>query len=352
MPTSSAPCPSALAREGVEARTLIPGYPQVLSKLGHAERVHDYPYLFGGYAEVLAARAEGLDLFVLKAPHLYDRPGNPYLGPDGRDWPDNAQRYAALSRVGADIAKGAATSFMPDVAQAHDWQAALAAAYLHYDGGPRPGTVVTVHNLAFQGHYPVTLFPTLGLPADALTIDGVEYFGGVSYLKAGLQARGPHHHGIADLRARDHDARVRHGARRADQEARLGRRRHPQWHRRPGVEPGDRPDPRAKLFGAARRSARASIAPRCRSGSASSPIAPRRCLASFRDLRSQKGLDLLLTALPQLLDNGGQLALLGAGEKLIEDGFAAAASQYPGRVACISAMTRASRIRCRRASTS
>jgi hypothetical protein len=78
------------------------------------------------------ARAAGLDLFVIDAPHLFDRPGNPYLGPDGLDWPDNALRFAALARVGADIGLGAVAAFRPDVVHAHDWQAALAPAYLHY----------------------------------------------------------------------------------------------------------------------------------------------------------------------------------------------------------------------------
>ena len=124
---------------------------------------------------------------MLDAPHLYDRPGNPYLGPDGLDWPDNAQRFAALARVGADIAKGAIPGFAPDVVHAHDWQGALAPAYLHYDGGARPGTVLTIHNLAFQGHFPAAVLGELGLPAHAMSIDGVEYFDGVGFLKAGLQ---------------------------------------------------------------------------------------------------------------------------------------------------------------------
>ena len=123
---------------------------------------------------------------MLDAPHLFDRPGNPYLGPDGLDWPDNARRFAALGRVGADIGLGAIGDFRPQVVHAHDWQAALAPAYLHYADGPRPGTAITIHNLAFQGHFPASIFAELGLPATAMTIDGVEYFGGVGYLKAGL----------------------------------------------------------------------------------------------------------------------------------------------------------------------
>ena len=131
----------------------LPGYPAVMAKLADASTAHDYPDLFGGPARILAGKAAGLDLFVLDAPHLYDRPGNPYLGPDGLDWPDNARRFAALARVGADIGLGAIDALPAAVVHAHDWQAALAPAYLHYDGGARPGTAITIHNLAFQGHF-------------------------------------------------------------------------------------------------------------------------------------------------------------------------------------------------------
>jgi starch synthase len=179
--------PGALARENVALRTLAPGYPAILAKLESAEPAHAYPTLFGGPAKVLAGRAAGLDLFVLDAPHLYNRPGNPYLGPDGLDWKDNAHRFAALARVGADIAKGAITGFSPEVVHCHDWQAALTPAYLHYDGARRPPSILTIHNIAFQGHYSASLLGALGLPPHALSIDGVEYFEGVGFLKAGLQ---------------------------------------------------------------------------------------------------------------------------------------------------------------------
>ena len=131
--------PGALAFEDIAAITLAPGYPALLSKLDKAEPAQSFASLFGGPATLLAARHGSLDLFVLDAPHLFARPGNLYLGPDGLDWPDNAQRFAALARVGADIGKGALTSFAPDIVHAHDWQAALTPAYLHYDGGARPG---------------------------------------------------------------------------------------------------------------------------------------------------------------------------------------------------------------------
>ena len=120
--------PGALARENVVVRTLTPGYPAILAKLEAGEPAHVYPALFGGPARILAGKASGLELFVLDAPHLFRRPGNPYLGPDGLDWPDNALRFAALARVGADIAKGALPGFAPRIVHAHDWQGALAPA--------------------------------------------------------------------------------------------------------------------------------------------------------------------------------------------------------------------------------
>ena len=127
------------------------------------------------------------DLLVLDAPHLYDRTGNPYVGPDGQDWPDNAERFAALARCGADVGLGLTRLPVPDIVHAHDWQAALAPAYLHYADAPRPATVMTVHNLAFQGQFPAAMLAPLGLPPAAFAFDGIEYYGGIGFLKAGLQ---------------------------------------------------------------------------------------------------------------------------------------------------------------------
>src|SRR5258708_30806597 len=86
--------PGALVKEGVAVRTLVPGYPAVIGATDRARTVHHEDDLFGGRARLLAAEVAGLDLLILDAPHLYDRPGNPYVGPDGHDWPDNAVRFA------------------------------------------------------------------------------------------------------------------------------------------------------------------------------------------------------------------------------------------------------------------
>lgn len=179
--------PAALGALGIETRTLVPGYSAVLAALLEGREVHRYASLFGGPASIVEAQAAGLDLFVLEAPHLYNRPGGLY-GASGVDWPDNWRRFAALSRAAADIGIGAVSGWRPEILHVHDWQAALAPAYLRYGGAGSLPSVVTIHNLAFQGQFPSSIFPELGLPPQAMSLDGVEYYGGVGFLKAGLQA--------------------------------------------------------------------------------------------------------------------------------------------------------------------
>ncbi len=326
--------PGALAREGVEVRTLVPAYPAVLAKLAGAATAHDYDYLFGAPARVIAGRAAGLDLFAIDAPHLFGRPGNPYLGPDGLDWPDNARRFAALGRVAADIGRGAIDGYRPEVVHAHDWQAALAPAYLHYADRPRPGTAVTVHNMAFQGHFPVSIFGELGLPARALAIDGIEYFGGVGYLKAGLQLSDrittvsptyareimtPEFGNALDglLRAR---ARVVQGIVNGIDDA--------VWD--PATDPVV-----AQNYSAVRIDMRVRNKTALQTQMGLAPGVERPLFAVISRLSDQKGLDLLLAALPGLIAKGGQLALLGSGDRSLEAGFAAAAAGRPNSVGCV-----------------
>lgn len=183
----AAALPPALAGHGVETVTILPAYPGLLPQLKGKKAVHAYKALFGGPASIVRGRAFGLDLMLLDAPHLFDRAGGPYAELAGPDWPDNSRRFAALGRAAADVARGAVKNWTPNLLHAHDWQAAMAVAYLRYDGTACP-SVMTVHNLAFQGRFPASIFAELGLPAAAFSIDGVEYYGGVGFLKAGLQA--------------------------------------------------------------------------------------------------------------------------------------------------------------------
>ena len=326
--------PAALARENVEMRTLIPGYPAVLAKLADAEPAHAYDDLFGGPARVLAGEAAGLELFAIDAPHLFNRPGNPYLGPDGLNWPDNARRFAALARVGADIGLGAIDAFQPQVVHAHDWQAALVSAYLAYADGPRPGTAITIHNMAFQGQFPISIFGELGLPPYAFTIDGVEYYGGVGYLKAGL-------------RLSDRITTVSPTYAREIMTPEFGMGLDGLLRTRATVVQGivngiddtvwnpaaDAALPQA--YSALRIDMRVRNKTALQTRMGLTPGVDRPLFGVISRLSDQKGLDLLLEALPGVVGKGGQLALLGSGEPSLEAGFTAAAAARPDSVGCV-----------------
>jgi starch synthase len=325
--------PAALAHEGIAVRTLLPGYPSVLSRIRGATGVYSVADLFGGHATVLSARVDSVSLLVLEAPHLYARPGNPYLGPDGQDWPDNAIRFAALAQIAAQIGMGAVPGFLPDIVHGHDWQSGLAMAYLALGEGRRPATVFTVHNLAFMGRFPPSMLGTLGLPASAYSPDGVEFYGDISMLKAGLhyadrittvsptyaeeirtaehgmgmdgvlRARGTAVSGILnglDVAGWDPatDTALASTFEADSIDGRADNKRALQELM--GLDT----DPDAMLFGVVSR------------------------------LSWQKGLDLLLGEIDFLRERGVQLAVLGTGEPALQAGFEAASLRTPGQFGC------------------
>ncbi len=322
--------PQALANEGVDMRTLIPGYPAVLAALEDAQEAMVFPGLFGT-ARLLVAKAHGLNLFVLDAPYLYGRPGNPYVGPDGMDWPDNAYRFAALGKVAAEIGLGLLAAFVPDIVHMHDWQAGLTAAYMHYSGRTAPGTVMTIHNITFQGQFPAELVMPLGLPPAAFAMDGVEHFGAIGFLKAGLQfadrittvsptyafeimqpETGMGFEGLLQARAA-HVSGILNGIDTAV------------W------DPAN--DPLiGKPYDVEHLDARAANKAILQNDLGLHQDAGSLVVGVVSRLSGQKGLDLLLDTLPLLLGEGMQLALLGSGEPELETKLQAAAETYPGRI--------------------
>ncbi|CUU16216.1 Glycogen synthase ADPglucose transglucosylase EC 24121 CDS [Bradyrhizobium sp.] len=327
--------PLALKAHGVEMRTLMPGYPDVMRMLGGAGEIRRWPDYFGGPGRLLAGSHDGLDLFVLDVPHLYARPGNPYVTPEGVDWPDNGVRFAALSRIAADIGHGLVPAFVPDVVHAHDWQAGLAPAYLHYDGGPRPGTVMTIHNMAYQGKFDRTLTSAIGLPAEAaFDVHGLEYFGGISFLKAGLQ--------LAD-RITTVSPTYAQEIQSDEGGMGLGGLLRERADVLSGILNGidtdvwnPQTDPHiAYRFGADDLTFRAAnkAVLQQQFNLDSSDEAP--LLGVISRLSWQKGLDLLLEAIPTILGDGMQLALLGSGDRDLQDRYQAVARANPGRIGVV-----------------
>ena len=308
--------PGALAPLGVEMRTILPGYPRVMAAAGPGETLWHEADLFGGPARLVSSGAAGLDLLILDAPHLYDRDGAPYSAPGGADWPDNPERFAALGWAAAEIAAGALPGWRPDVLHAHDWQAGLAPVYLrdrHPEAAAR--SILTIHNIAFQGNAPADRRAALRLPEAGFTPEGFEYWGQISTLKAGLLAAdrittvSPTY---ADELMTPEVGMGLHGvlrARRQDLSGILN-----------GVDLDTWTPPYRTPAGKRRRKARLRDA--LGLPQADGPL----CVVVSR-LTHQKGLDLLLAALPRLIDEGGQLALLGSGEAALESAFLSAAQQ-------------------------
>ena len=324
--------PVALAAEGVATATLVPGYPSVAGRLGKKTKpVYAYASLQGGKASIIRAKLDGLDLFVLDAPHLFDRPGGPYGDQTGTDWADNWRRYAALGKAASDIAGGVVPNWRPDVVHAHDWQAAMAPAYMRFGGAPQAPSVVTVHNLAFQGQFGASIFPELGLPAEAMGLDGVEYYGGVGFLKAGLQSawaittvsptyaqeiRTPEFgmglDGLINLRAPDLHGIVN------------------------GIDTVVW-DPATDEHLAARFSPKA-FAPRSRNRKAVEKLFQLDAMASgpivavISRLTWQKGMDILVSLLDAFVATGARLVVLGSGDRALEGALLAGAARHRGRV--------------------
>ncbi|MPT25301.1 MAG: glycogen synthase GlgA [Starkeya sp.] len=323
--------PAALARHDVEVRTLVPGYPAVMAKLTEAAPAHRFDDLFGGPATLLAAKGGGLDLFVIEAPHLYDRPGGPYAGPDGADWGDNARRFAALGAVASGVGLGLIAGFVPDIVHAHDWQAGLAPAYLHYAGTRRPGTVMTIHNIAFQGQFPAHDFPMLGLPPHAFGLGGVEYYGMVGYLKAGLQLAdrittvSPGYAGEILLPDAGMGLDGLLNARASVLSGILNGLDDAGWN--PATDTLI-----AKPFDAKTLKARAANKLALKEAFGLEPDPEALLFGVVSRLSWQKGLDLLAESLDTLLGLGAQMVLLGAGDADLAGRFAAAAHAHPGRV--------------------
>jgi starch synthase len=330
--------PPAQTQLGTHARVVLPAFPAVLDGLRDLETVADLGAAFGAgnvRLERGVLEPHGVVVYVVRADQFYDRPGNPYLDATHRPYADNDRRFALLGWAAARIATGADPRWRPHIVHAHDWHAGLAPAYLRAferGGAARVDSVMTVHNLAYQGTFAAAQFGALQLPADFYSVDGVEFYGHVSFLKAGLyyadrittvsptyareiqtQAHGAGLHGLLQTRTHDISGILN------------------------GVD-----------YSIWSPSADENIASKY---TAAKPTAKAKCKAALQErmnltrddgallfgvvsrLTEQKGLDLLLSAVPDIVQRGGQLVVLGTGDPALETGMKNAAAAHPGAVA-------------------
>ncbi|WP_316859524.1 glycogen synthase GlgA [uncultured Cohaesibacter sp.] len=323
--------PKALEKLGHTIKVLLPAYPQLQKWLKHGDPLLELEDLFGGPARVFSVRAKGLNLLLLEAPHLFDREGTIYLDEEGLDWEDNPIRFGALSLIGAKISLDGIGGWKPDLVHAHDWQAGLVPVYLRQSGRQAPPSIITIHNVAFQGLFDGAIVSTLGLSPDLFNPDGFEYWGHAGYLKGGLAFAdkittvSPTY--AIELLTPDFGMGLEGllQSRKNDLVGILNGIDMAEWD--PETDPVLEKNYNTK-------SLKRKVANRewleARFGLEANPDAPLFCVISR--LTTQKGLDLLLEVIPTIVERGGRLAVLGTGDKRLEAAFVNAAGNMPGKV--------------------
>ncbi len=328
--------PPVLRAHGVDVRLLLPGAPPILEGLTDLRTVAELGPAFGAARVTLRlGRMPRGDVpaYVLDAPWLYDRPGSPYLAPDGAEWPDNQGRFAAFGWAAAHLAFGELDpAWRPAILHCHDWHCGLAPAYLRAHPAPRLRTVFTIHNLAYQGDYPLADFRGIGLPDAMLHAEGLEFHGRGNFMKAGLVFSDS----LTTVSPRYAREICTHEFG-AGMEGVLSARR----ERLTGILNGvdysvwdPATDPHlAANYDATRLEGKARCKAALQADSGLEQAARVPLFAVVSRLADQKGTDLLLAALSGLLQRGGQLVVLGSGDRQLEEALAAAARAHPGRVA-------------------
>ena len=314
--------PAALAPLGCDVRVLLPGYRVVMGKLGKTKVVATYDDLFGGPATLRAVTHAGVAMLIVDAPHLYDRDGGIYGDATGADWPDNPERFAALSYVAATIARDGEGPWTPDIVHGHDWQAGLVPEYLHSFAAATP-FVFTVHNIAFHGNTGADRLQSLKLDGARFNADHFEFWGQISALKAALMGADKINT-VSQTYAEEllmpefgigMDGVLRH--RQADLSGIVNGIDLDVWN--PATDPEIKTYKTATGKGANKKALQKTFGLPAADG----PL----CVLVSR-LTEQKGIDLLIAALPALLDQGGQLALLGSGDPKLEVALLEAAAQH------------------------
>lgn len=331
----SASLPKAIKALRRDIRILLPGYRSVLRALGAVREIaalHCAPAREAVRLLETTLPGTSIKIWLVDSPEHFDRDGGPYLGPDGKDWPDNAERFTVFSRVAEAVGLDrAGLAWRPDLVHCNDWQGGLAVALLSRHSS-RPATLFTIHNLAYQGLFPAETFRRLELPPELWSMHGLEYYGQLSFIKGGiafadmLNTVSPQYAqeictpafgcGLENLLQHRADRLV----------GILNGADYKEWN--PAKDPHI--PQRYNAFSLHKKAAnKAALQRRFQlPAEAATPL-----IGMIGRLAEQKGLDLMLAALPQLLRRSVQLLVLGSGNRQIEQELREAVAAYPGQVA-------------------
>jgi starch synthase len=331
----SASLPAALQELKQDVRLLMPGYTQVLDALTSKKVVATFT-VFTGQPQVklLSAKMPGTNVpvYVLDAPQYFCRVAGPYQYHLGGDWPDNPMRFGMLSKVAAMLGSPQSpVDWQADLVHCNDWQTGLTPAYLQMMDQPRARSVMTVHNIAFQGNFDRDWIKALEIPLSMFHMHGVEFHGNLSFLKSGLQYAdrivtvSPTYAHEIQATEMGYGMQGLLTVRRLDVSGILNGIDEDEWN--PATDKHlevnyDEHDLSGKTQG--------KLALQKRLGLEVNEHAP--LLGVVSRLTFQKGLDLLLECLPTLLENGAQLAVLGSGDAEFERRYLQLAQRYAGRV--------------------
>ena len=333
--------PAAQRREGADARVLLPGLPALLAAHRGARCVGLVQPPWGGSkAELLEGRLDAatladLPVILLRQDTLYARAGTPYGDGSGHAFVDNHRRFALLGLAAARLAEGADAGWVPQVLHGHDWHAGLGFAYLAFArraGRASAAGVFTIHNLAFQGLFAHAHFNELGLPFEAWSQHGVEFHGQLSFMKAALH----YAHRITT---------VSPTYAREIQGAELGAGLDGLLRERAAVVGGILNgvddavwDPAhdaaiAATYDVRRLAGKAACKAALQAECGLEPRDDMPLFAAVSRLTEQKGLQLVVEAIDELVSRGGQLVVLGSGDASLEAALRAAAQRHPKHVA-------------------
>ena len=328
--------PAALNRLGEDVRILIPGYRQVFDKLLNQRVLLELEWLpVIGKATLMIGEMPdtGVPVMVIASPLLYERDGGPYLDPKGREWLDNPLRFGILSRIAALLGskKSPLQQWIPDIVHFNDWQGGLTPAFMHYSGTLSAKSVLGIHNLAFQGNCAEEWVERLGLPPQAYHINGLEYYGQLSFLKAGvfyadsITTVSPTY--AKEIQTEEYGFGMQGllSNRSEDIQGILNGIDLDEWN--PAADPH-----LPHNYDSGNLAGKAANKLALQQELELQPIADAPLLGVVSRLTYQKGLDLFLECAPDLLQEGCQIALLGGGEPGLEHGYWQLAQQYPGQV--------------------